>query len=218
MEEPVKEFDFRAPTIEEQEDPTTPKHNSNETFDCPMFKGRSSEGGVCLKGEPRAIWIHDHQLTVSSHPADWLDDIIPTYKNLHKPIDASVASTAHYRPSVMENLEIPDANGGDTMPPLSPCFNADFAWVSVGIPKSKPSRVITKPPKSNNRRTRISHQRRTSMQHPVTSDLSMHPSLLTPPPPPMLTVSCSGTAPASTIRVLTTPCTKHADRCGWPLP
>ena len=34
-------------------------------------------------------------------------------------------------------------NGGDIMPPLSPCVNADFARVSVGIPKSKPSRAIT---------------------------------------------------------------------------
>ena len=52
MEEPVNEFDFRAPTIEEHEDTTTPKHNFNETFDRPMFKGNSSEGGVSLKGEP----------------------------------------------------------------------------------------------------------------------------------------------------------------------
>ena len=49
VEEPVNEFNFRAPTIEEHEDPTTPKHNFNEAFDRPMFKGRSSEGGVCLK-------------------------------------------------------------------------------------------------------------------------------------------------------------------------
>ena len=50
VEEPVNEFDFRAPTIEEHEDPTTPNHNFNETFDLPMFKGRSYEGGVHLKG------------------------------------------------------------------------------------------------------------------------------------------------------------------------
>ena len=30
------------------------------------------------------------------------------------------------------------------MPPLSPCVDADFARVSVGIPTSKPSRAITK--------------------------------------------------------------------------
>ena len=30
------------------------------------------------------------------------------------------------------------------MPPLSPCVDAEFAQVSVGIPKSKPSRAITK--------------------------------------------------------------------------
>ena len=52
VEETVNEFDFRAPTIEENEDPTTPKNNLNGTFDRPMFKGRSSEGDVRLKGEP----------------------------------------------------------------------------------------------------------------------------------------------------------------------
>ena len=50
VEEHVKKIDFRAPTIEEHKNPTTPKHNFNETFDRPMFKGRSSEGGVLLKG------------------------------------------------------------------------------------------------------------------------------------------------------------------------
>ena len=30
------------------------------------------------------------------------------------------------------------------MPPLSLCVNTDFARVTVGIPKSKPSRTITK--------------------------------------------------------------------------
>ena len=54
VEEPVNEFDFRAPTIEEHEDTTTPKHNFNETFDRPIFKGMSYEGGVRLKGEHRA--------------------------------------------------------------------------------------------------------------------------------------------------------------------
>ena len=35
-------------------------------------------------------------------------------------------------------------NGGDMMPPLSPCVNAEFSQVSVGIPKSKHSRAIPK--------------------------------------------------------------------------
>ena len=48
-----------------------------------MFKGRSSQGGVHLKVEPRAIWMHDHQLNVSIHPDDQIDSILPTYKNLH---------------------------------------------------------------------------------------------------------------------------------------
>ena len=84
VEGSVNKFDIRASTIEEHEDPTPPKHNFNETFDRPMFKGRSSEGGVCLKGEPQKILMHDHQLTVSSHPDDWLDAMLPTYKDLHK--------------------------------------------------------------------------------------------------------------------------------------
>ena len=80
----MKEFYFRTPTIEERKDPTTPKHNFNETFDHPMFKGRSSEGGVCLKGETRERWMHNHQLTVSSHTDDWIDAMIDAYKHLHK--------------------------------------------------------------------------------------------------------------------------------------
>ena len=44
----------------------------------------------------------------------------------------------------MDNSEIPDANGGDMMPPLSPCVDADLARVSVGVPTSKPYRQITK--------------------------------------------------------------------------
>ena len=74
----MKEFYFRTPTIEERKDPTTPKHNFNETFDIPMFKGRSSEGGVRFKGEPKSRWMNDHQLTVPSHPADWLYAMLPT--------------------------------------------------------------------------------------------------------------------------------------------
>ena len=61
-----------------------------------------------------------------------------------RPIDESIALTAHYRPFVMENLGIPIVNGGDMMPLLSPCVDTDFAQVSVGIPKSKPSCAIAK--------------------------------------------------------------------------
>ena len=52
-----------------------------------------------------------------------------------RPIDEYVLWNAHYGPSVMDNLEIPKVNGADIMPLLSPCVNADFDWVSVGIPK-----------------------------------------------------------------------------------
>ena len=44
----------------------------------------------------------------------------------------------------MENSELPMVNSGDIMPPLSPCVDTDFDQVSVEIPKSKPSRAITK--------------------------------------------------------------------------
>ena len=44
-----------------------------------------------------------------------------------RPIEKSVVLTAHYGPSVMENLEIPMVNGGDTIPSLSQCVDADFA-------------------------------------------------------------------------------------------
>ena len=43
-----------------------------------------------------------------------------------------------------ENPELPMVNLGDMMPSLSPCVDADFSRVSVEIPKSKPSRAITK--------------------------------------------------------------------------
>ena len=59
-------------------------------------------------------------------------------------IDESVASTPHFGTSVMDNSDIPMVNGGDMMPPLSPCVNAESDRVSVGIPKSKPSRAIKK--------------------------------------------------------------------------
>ena len=43
-----------------------------------------------------------------------------------RPIDESVALNAHYRPSVMDNSEITLVNGGDMMPPLSPCVETEF--------------------------------------------------------------------------------------------
>ena len=79
----MNKLDFHSTTIEEHEDTTTPKHNFNKTFDLPMFKGRSSEGGVRLKGETRARCMNDHQLNIFRHPDDWLDAMLPTYKHLH---------------------------------------------------------------------------------------------------------------------------------------
>ena len=80
----MNEFKFRAPTMEEHENPVTPKHTIDETFNRPMFQGKSRLGGTRVKGEPRAAWLHDHHLTIHSHPADWLDAMLPTYTVLHK--------------------------------------------------------------------------------------------------------------------------------------
>ena len=45
VENPINDFDFRAPTLAEHENPTTPKHNYDEVFDRPVFTGRDREGG-----------------------------------------------------------------------------------------------------------------------------------------------------------------------------
>ena len=91
------------------------------------------------------------------------------------------------------------------MPSLSPCVDADFDQVSVGIPTSKPSRAITKikqlmdenkPPKTDINATFCN------------VGLADAPVLNNNHTPPMLTVACSGTSPASTMSVLTTPRTK----------
>ena len=39
VEDPVNEFTFRAPTIEEGKLPTTPKHNYAKTINRPVFAG-----------------------------------------------------------------------------------------------------------------------------------------------------------------------------------
>ena len=125
-----------------------------------------------------------------------------------KPIDKSVASTAHYGPSVMDNLEIPDINGGDIMPPLSLCVDADFSRVSVGIPTSKPSHQITKITKIK-KLTDKNNQPETEINATSCNVGSADaPVLNNNPPPPMLTVACSSTSPASTMSVLTTRLTK----------
>ena len=38
--DPVNEFAFRAPTLKEADNPTTPKHNYNDKFDSPVFMGK----------------------------------------------------------------------------------------------------------------------------------------------------------------------------------
>ena len=54
--DPVKEFAFRAPTLEDSDNPTTPKHNYNETFYRPVFmwnswvKNEDGEPQVRTKG------------------------------------------------------------------------------------------------------------------------------------------------------------------------
>ena len=82
--DPVNEFAFRAPTLEEADNPTTPKHNYNETFDCPVFTGNSrvknedGEPQVRTNGEPQARWLSDYKLNVNSHPVDWMNAILPS--------------------------------------------------------------------------------------------------------------------------------------------
>ena len=43
--DPVNEFAFCPPTLDEGECPTTPKHNYAERFDRPVFTGKNSKGG-----------------------------------------------------------------------------------------------------------------------------------------------------------------------------
>ena len=88
--DPVNEFAFRAPTLEEADNPTTPKHNYNETFDRPVFTGKirvkneDGEPQVRTKGGPRARWLSDHKLNFNSHPVDWMNAMLPSYNENNK--------------------------------------------------------------------------------------------------------------------------------------
>ena len=80
VSDPVNEFAFRPPTLDEGESPTTPKHNYEETFDRPIFTGKNMKGEMRLKGEPRMRFIIDHGLSEASHPEDWADSFFPRYE------------------------------------------------------------------------------------------------------------------------------------------
>ena len=49
--DPVNEFVFRPPTLDEGGCPITPKHNYAERFDRPVFTDKNSKGGIQLKGK-----------------------------------------------------------------------------------------------------------------------------------------------------------------------
>jgi hypothetical protein len=80
-QEPVNQFDFRAPTDDPDNIPTVVKQNYDETWDRPVFTGRSKNTtDVRVKGEPRMRFIERANLTVSSHPVDWMDAFLPVYE------------------------------------------------------------------------------------------------------------------------------------------
>ena len=45
-----------------------------------MFEGRSKAGGIRLKGEVRSKFIQDSNLTIHSHPVDWVSAFFPVYE------------------------------------------------------------------------------------------------------------------------------------------
>ena len=80
VEVPFNEFEFRPPTLQPNETPTTVKRNYDENFDRPVFAGRNKKGEVRLKGEVRSAFLLDEGLDLNSHPADWADAFFPVYE------------------------------------------------------------------------------------------------------------------------------------------
>ena len=68
VEVPFNEFEFRPPTLQPNETPTTVKRNYDEKFDRPVFAGRNKKGEVRLKGEVRHAFLKDEGLDLNSHP------------------------------------------------------------------------------------------------------------------------------------------------------
>ena len=74
----MNEFSFHAPTDDPEYLTTVPKHNFDEEWDRPMFKGRNKATGVRTKGEPRTDFMKDSWLDKNSHPVDWVDAFFPS--------------------------------------------------------------------------------------------------------------------------------------------
>jgi hypothetical protein len=79
-QEPVNAFEFRAPTDDPDNMPTVVKQNYDETWDRPVFAGRSGNtDNVRVQGEPRQTFIRNSGLNVNSHPVEWMDAFLPVY-------------------------------------------------------------------------------------------------------------------------------------------
>jgi hypothetical protein len=77
--DPANDFAMHAPTDDPEHLPTVPKQKFDEQWDRPVFKGRNTKGEVRLKGEPRSRFIRQNNLTVTSHPVEWVDALLPVY-------------------------------------------------------------------------------------------------------------------------------------------
>ena len=77
--DPVNEFSFHAPTDDPEHLPTVPKHDFDEQWDRPVFKGRNKAKGVRTKGETRTDFMRDSRLDKKDYPVDWFDTFLPLY-------------------------------------------------------------------------------------------------------------------------------------------
>jgi hypothetical protein len=75
----VNGFSFHVPINDPKHLSTVPKHDFDEEWDCPAFKGRSKTKGVRMKGETWIDSIRDLRLGSSSHSGDWVNVFVPPY-------------------------------------------------------------------------------------------------------------------------------------------
>ena len=80
IEDPPNLFNMHAPTDDPDLLPTLQKQNYDEIWDRPVFEGRSKAGGIRFKGEVRSKFIKDSNLTIHSHPVDWVSAFFPVYE------------------------------------------------------------------------------------------------------------------------------------------
>ena len=91
-QDPVNEFNFRAPTDDPDRPTTLPKMNYDERWDRPVFTGQSKTGDVRFIGKPRSVWLKEECLTIHSHPVEWVDAFLPMYKRTNR----STRATPHH--------------------------------------------------------------------------------------------------------------------------